>query len=42
MHKKYQTGSHHLHRTPFFNKKGDLDLDIPDGDIEIGRRIYKS
>ena len=42
MKKKYETGSHHLHRKPFFNPSGDLDMDIPDGDIEIGKRAYNT
>ena len=40
MRKKYETGSHHLYRKHFFNPREDLDLDVPDGDIEIGKRVY--
>jgi hypothetical protein len=40
MKKKYETGSNHLERIPFFNKNSDLDIDIPDGDVEIGRRVF--
>lgn len=41
MKKRYETGSHHLFRKPFFNPNSELDVDIPDGDVEIGRRVYK-
>ncbi len=40
MKRKYETGSHHLIRKPFFNQNGDLDLDVPDGDINEGKKVY--
>ena len=40
MRKKYQTGSQHLYRKHFFNQREELDMDVPDGDIVIGKRVY--
>ena len=35
-----ETGSSHLHRKPFFNQRSELDIDIPDGDVEVGKKLY--
>jgi hypothetical protein len=40
MKKKYETGSNHLHRKPFFNQNDELDIDIPDGDIKLGEKLF--
>lgn len=37
--KKVETGSSHLKRKFIFNKIED-DLDIPDGDILTGKKVY--
>jgi hypothetical protein len=37
--KKIETGSSHLKRKYIFNKIED-DLDIPDGDILTGKKVY--
>lgn len=35
-----ETGSAHLHRKTFFNSGKELDLDIPDGDVDVGKQVY--
>ena len=42
MKKKYETGSAKLNRKAFFNPVHDLDFEVPDGDVEIGRKVYNA
>ncbi len=38
---KIETGSSSIKRKYFFNSK-ELDLDIPDGDVDYGRKVYNT